>query len=114
VLVAGRVGAVQQQRNRVRQRSSGLGKPDHRKIGLVARIGDSCGPVPFIAKLTATSAASTMKPIWAQVEAANNCFRSRCAAATAPNANAVNAPSQATSGPAHYVSTSRSEVRTSR
>ncbi|CAO0832388.1 hypothetical protein SMICM17S_03267 [Streptomyces microflavus] len=41
-------------------------------------------------------AASTMNPIWEQVDAANNCLRSVCATATRPRATAVTAPVQAT------------------
>ena len=61
-----------------------------------------------------TPAASTTKPSWAAVEAANNCLRSRCANATSPMSTAVSTPTHAVSGPAHPVAANRGSTRNSR
>ena len=59
-------------------------------------------------------AASTMNPIWAQVEAASSCLRSSWATATSPSASAVTAPVQAATGPPQPEAASSGSVRSSR
>ncbi len=59
-------------------------------------------------------AATTMNPIWAQVEAASSCLSSGCTTATAPSTSAVAAPAQTTSVVAHPVALSRGCRRNSR
>ena len=61
-----------------------------------------------------TPAASTTKPSWAAVEAANSCLSSRCANATIPMSTAVDTPTHAVSGPAQAVEASRGSTRNSR